>query len=1006
MKARNRLIQFLCIAATALTFLNGCNKGGSKEDESEYVDIGGHPAEVTLTRDPNLKPPAGFEDSLVYKDENYEQKQKFVFDAAPGEDVRIVNPSPEIITKEDIEHDISVKDAFYTDDINPSPSVFHRSSSPYKKFTLLDANTKRNINKLEPNGKAIIRLNEPTQGGDLTIYEKEEGSPLNFEAKDPSVNELIVATSRPEVEEFDPNDDEIRGLLYSKCVDKMDLTSKIEGQFIYSEQLGLNQGDQFFIGNSVEFDSSSTFYTFLKEESVAKGYLVSYTVPDYSKCYSKLDIHHDEQEVDLDSYDDPVKMPSAEELVRSIDQDGKLNSILDEEVLKEIQTNNELCKKMFGKGWQPSLTFNIRIKTYVVTVAINFNTSGPAFCMNFAITFNALVSQKSYGSWLLSGGVNIFFRKTISTYTDFSIKLFPYPRINYVLATKTISEVSVNFFIGITFSMKTEKADEDKVDKGSQIQQLQNDIVEDMGNAAPIGGDPGGGGEPVPVPEPVPVLDPNQNVADVGGDNPEPASLDNINVVPRGVKRDVGDDNTHYGGDKLGDKRYAGVGLVISGPGLVIPIGPVQLEIGIALVINPDIQGRIFVTYNHVSCDVVCKVVKGFDEPEGFGDNVEYSRSRWVIGAYVKLGFEVGIMLELQVYIAGAKAVFYASIQALFGIYFNLQGVGIMTFGSSLDFVAMLYASFEVGFFFRVSLVLNILDDTIIVSFKAFEKRWPPFFAFGTNLHFLQFNTDRDEFDWYGGHYINIDDMGVLNLTWFSTSSFTVGDGQYSWFYEEVFYSAFGRGYKRLFDDLDILEGGEYITFDFKHGWFEVKDNAPEMFTFKFKVSIDKWLGCTCDDESFTVHYFSNKLRAIKFEGFPNPYENNGVHVGGGLIKQGEIYEAPNMPAKEDGTPFYGWLATNGLFMKAGEQMEVGSMSLTFNPVYRPQVTYVVQFYDGYNNLICKQNVAPGGSAVAPNPETRDAKMGDAKFVCWDREFDNVYSNFNVYGIYTTGGKQ
>ena len=85
--------------------------------------------------------------------------------------------------------------------------------------------------------------------------------------------------------------------------------------------------------------------------------------------------------------------------------------------------------------------------------------------------------------------------------------------------------------------------------------------------------------------------------------------------------------------------------------------------------------------------------------------------------------------------------------------------------------------------------------------------------------------------------------------------------------------------------------------------------------------------------------------------------------------------------------------------------MEVGSMSITFNPIYRPQVTYVVNFYDGYNNLISSQKIAPGGSAVAPNPEVRDKNMGDATFICWDRAFDEVYSNFNVYGIYAMGGK-
>ena len=997
MEHKFKLFRLLSIAAASISLLAGCNSPSSEDT----IDVDGHPALYSLKRDKNLAIPEWFDDSIVYKDEDANQKEKFIFDAKPGESIAIQNPSPHAISEEEVNRQVKIRDAYFSSEQyqEKGPSFAHSlmAGSPYKKYKLLDSLTSREVNEISPNQKVFLKLDEGTKGGDLTIYEKEAGSPLNFDGKDPSVNELIVATEREDVEEFDPNDETILGLEYSKCVDTMDLTHSVEGQFIYSEDVKLNSGDQFYIGDNAEFDNTATFYTFLGKDVHPQGYLIHYTVPDYSLCYDKFDIHQKETEVDLNTLDEAKIIQEVnekkDELIRGLDADGKVTNLINESVEGELRDNESLAREVFGKDWNPSINLMLTISSFIVSVAISFNFGGPAFCMNFKIGFSTLISRESYGSWILSGSVDLFFRKTFSTYADFSISLIPYPKINYIVAVKTVSEWSFNFYLGVSYGMKPA---DPKVDKKQEVEELSKDIEEAMGEAEPIKGDPSGDNPPE-VAEEAPSLDPSMNVVD-GEENLEPILAYNPKEVFAG-------DDHDYGDDKLGKKRYSGLGIVVSGPGIPLNIGPVSIEVGMSVTFMPDIQGRFFVAYNHVSCEVTAKVVKGFDTPEGYGDDVEYARSRFVVGLYVKLGFEVGFMLELMVYITGSKHIFYAAVQGTFGIYFNIQGVGCIIFGSEVDTTFMVYASIEIGLFCRINIVLNILSDKHMVTFKAFEYKWPPFFAFGSNLHFLQFIKGKEEFEWAGGRYLDINEMGILNLIWFSTKTFSVGDQSFTWDHREFFAAAGGAIYKRLFKKLEILEGGSYISFNDVSGRFEVSVNAPISFDFKFKVSIDPWLGCTCDPKTFTVHYYSNLIRAIGFEGFSSPYEKDGVYVGGGLLTQGAIYEAPNMPNKEDGTPFVGWLGNNGLFLKPGERMEVGANNITFTPVYMTPVTYRVQFYDGYNNLISTQNIAPGGMAVEPNPEARDAKMGGARFVGWDRAFDDVHSSFNVYGIYVTGGK-
>lgn len=60
---------------------------------------------------------------------------------------------------------------------------------------------------------------------------------------------------------------------------------------------------------------------------------------------------------------------------------------------------------------------------------------------------------------------------------------------------------------------------------------------------------------------------------------------------------------------------------------------------------------------------------------------------------------------------------------------------------------------------------------------------------------------------------------------------------------------------------------------------------------------------------------------------------------------------------------------------------------------------YTVNFYNGNNELISRQFIHEGDTAVAPS--SINYSMSGYTFVGWDRTFSNITENINVYGIYS-----
>ena len=994
MKKGKRFFRPFWALAISLSLLASCNESSSSKPSGE-VEVftestnDGTPTTISIQQVDHIDPPEDFEGRLDYVREDSDQNEKFIFDAKPGQNIGIVNPSGDAISAEDIEAAVTIRDAFGEETNRHEANrqyLMQKAKVNKKSFQVCDPLSKRPLSRLEPNQHALLVTDEPTEGGDLTIITKDEYLPINFEDKNASVNELIVATERPDTYEFDPNDESILGLNYDLVVDYGDLEEMLEGTFLYRDYVELKEGDQFYLGENGEFNADATFYTFLDIKSEGTAYRIHYTAPDYSLCYNKLNIHMQEETPDFESEDFQLKFPETEDLVRSLNEEGGIVDRFENEYVPEAIATDPVAGPFVKEALQPGISATLVIDRVTINFQIYFALEGNSIVSNWSITGTFALKTTSAGTLYFRAGANIYYKQTYTSYMDYSLRWTPYPKLSYVVCLKTQDEKSMTFSAGVGYALKTDKKDEDKWDPGAEKDALVQAIKDAFG------------GKDVPEVEGGQVADaPAASERFSGGAKPQSV------LYGKSDSKDTYTYDDH--GFEPGDAKFVGDGIVISGFGGVLVFGPVTVEFGMSFYFTPNIQGRFFWNYSDISTSVRCKVANGFDTPEGYSEEVERSSSQHTLGLYVQLGFEVGFIFEVLLYITGTKDIIYISLGFTVGLYFLIQAVAIITWGDGSDLKGMGYFSVELGIVIRIQIRLVGLKKYFVLDIKTWNWK-VPLFTFGANLHFLDFIDKRQEISWLGGKFLNINDFGILGVKYFSTDNFTVGRAAADWHYKAYFASAVKKFHLRLFCDLTILEGGDYISFNDDTALFTVKDGAPDQFDFKFKIYTDGWLGLTMPNKTLTVHYVSNEIRAINFMGYDGPKEVvDGAHVGGGVLHQDDVYEAPNMPAKDDGTPFFGWVGNNGLFLRPGERMTVGSMNITFQPVYREPNYYMVNFYDGKNNLILSEKIVDGGAGQEPSVKDRDAKMGQAIFLGWDRDFAVVHSDINVYGIYAEGGK-
>ena len=988
MNGKVKPIRLFWLLAMFTSVMAGCGKGDAP--------IENDPSTVQIRQVDHIDEPEQFQNRKRYVNEGADQDRKFNFEAEPGESVAISNPSADAISAEDIAAGITVKNGYLDAEGENDPAVKNKSylQAPrkgVKSFRLYDPKTKRQISRLEPNARALLKLDEPTEPGDLTIYQKEEGLPINFEGKSSGISEYIVATKRPDVNEYEDNGKDIPGLLVSSVLDEGDLGLSAEGSFVYAKATGFREGDQFWIGDHETFDASSTFYTFFSEmPEPGGGYRVKYTAPDYSICYKKVNLHAQSHPLDFDDPSTTFTLPDKESLLRELNAEGGLVESFKTEIVPNMILNSPNVPAKIKRAWTPSLNTTVNFGRATVQVNLGFSTEASAFICSGTITISVMVKAGEGGSLLVRGGASLYMKKTFDTYADYSVQFFPYPKLKYVFAMKTTTEWCWDFSLGVAYAMKPEKEYDIKKET-SQTKDIVNNALADAGATSSIvAPDPSGDNPGSPV---VDAAAPNSAL---------PSELNGVPAVPKLVKIETGkaegeDDYTYNWPPATSTPKYVGDGIVMALGGFHFVWSAITLELGLSFYFTPTIQGRFFCSYSSVSTSVVCKVSSGFSVPKTYSDDVEESRGYMTVGLYAQVGVEVGFIFEMMVYITGTKSIVYVSASVSVGLYILLEGVLMLTWGDDISTTFMGYLSFELGLAVKIGLTVNGLKGKIVVNAGSLAKKFP-LAAFGTNLHFLDFADKRKEFEWVGNHNLRIDDMGILDMVYFSTSSFTVEQAPFKWNDRSFFASFFKKWNLRIFDKMEILEGKEYVSFVDDKGIFVLSPNAPSHFDFKFRISTNGWLGVTCGSKTMTVHYFSSALRFISFEGGPEPSVIDGnVHLAGGVLNAGDIYEAPALPAK-DGKEFVGWIGNNGLFLEPGERMEVGGLSIAFTPIWNETTHYLVNFYKGSSALVSSQKIVAGGTAEAP-VLSEEGKT----FLGFDHDVDEVYGNINAYAIFVEG---
>ena len=117
-------------------------------------------------------------------------------------------------------------------------------------------------------------------------------------------------------------------------------------------------------------------------------------------------------------------------------------------------------------------------------------------------------------------------------------------------------------------------------------------------------------------------------------------------------------------------------------------------------------------------------------------------------------------------------------------------------------------------------------------------------------------------------------------------------------------------------------------------------------------------------------------------------YDANKKMISQQQVKRGDSAIEPSAALRDvDGYIFVEW---DKSFNNVTSDLEIYG-------VYREQ-TFKVSFYDYNYNLISEQDVKKGGAAIEPTESER--AVDGYVFVKWDKAFDNVTADLDVYGLY------
>ena len=450
---------------------------------------------------------------------------------------------------------------------------------------------------------------------------------------------------------------------------------------------------------------------------------------------------------------------------------------------------------------------------------------------------------------------------------------------------------------------------------------------------------------------------------------------------------------------------------------LDVPFGYVfDFHIGLSFEFTIDLN--VFFKYTYHTHEVTRTFA--FTSDDGI-ENTSNSVSERVTSHNIDLGgklyIEAGLRLTISIGIVGLKTLFQVGAYVEFGVYFQAQAMGGISWGDGQDTTIYGGIDIDVGFYGKISGFLDMLF-VIHLEYNFAKGKWS---WFGYNTPTIILGMFAEDLS-LTQNRTPIEGTKLLTVKQFDVKTFLVELHTYQL-----------KDTIKCYDDyvhpLSLKvesDYKDYVSFDSDTNEIVISDESPDYFAGKIKIEIHDDLYFSINDRSRTINFTFKRdgSNLIKF----GEDDKSGLY-----LKSGREFVLPEV------TPVTGL----GDEVKFSEQKYVKNgnyFGVTFKFEYDPDVYdflcysdgknsyypgghyvmpdhdvtftvnlhkinyYQVKFYDNALNVIANYRVKE--FTASPEPSEQERTVSGYTFVGWDRTFNYVTSDLDIYGIYVYGSSE
>ena len=397
--------------------------------------------------------------------------------------------------------------------------------------------------------------------------------------------------------------------------------------------------------------------------------------------------------------------------------------------------------------------------------------------------------------------------------------------------------------------------------------------------------------------------------------------------------------------------------------------------------------------------------------------------TNWQVGFVGSLHFEVGFRLSYSFSILGLYD--YLKAEAYAEAYVNASLTGMLTAAITVtdlgtDFTgyigvdAAVVAGMRVGLDFKILIfnenVNKVLWTTYLYRIKYENSIEHVASEAQSSIQMDSQTMSLDQTDVLIYECFNSITMGLENKKIKANDTFSIISGAFV--SNSVTKDASGHIFQ-----YSIVEDPSGFAEINEDGEMHIRDGSPVDLDFKIGVHVSNWCG-TASDRVINVHYHASDAKeAYLVVGDFIAGTTEPVYYYIGEYRPGAKLTLPEGP-KFRGFIFSGYAIYDGVLQTGSNfdsihpnkiyhpgdevEMPIEGDRLVFQCFYQTARKFTVNFYDGNNNLVYVDQLYEGEDATEPYAAMRDRFMDKSRytFVGWNRKFNNVQSNLDVYGIY------